>query len=67
MNLIRHFREAFMGLIRHGAMTVSSASAVAYALLFVGIFIIMSINIEQITFSVEESVQIGRASCGERV
>lgn len=58
MNLIRHFREAFMGLIRHGAMTVSSASAVAYALLFVGIFIIMSINIEQITFSVEESVQI---------
>jgi hypothetical protein len=24
-----------MGLIRHGAMTVSSASAVAYALLFV--------------------------------
>lgn len=58
MNLIRHFREAFVGLIRHGAMTVSSASAVAYALLFVGIFLIMSINIEQITFSVEESVQI---------
>lgn len=58
MNLFRHFKEAFVGLIRHGAMTVSSASAVAYALLFVGIFIILSINIEQITYSVEESVQI---------
>lgn len=58
MNLFRHFKEAFLGLIRHGAMTVSSASAVAYALLFVGIFIILSINIEQITYSVEESVQI---------
>ncbi|MDP2814729.1 MAG: permease-like cell division protein FtsX [Erysipelotrichaceae bacterium] len=58
MNLFRHFKEAFLGLVRHGAMTVSSASAVAYALLFVGIFIILSINIEQITYSVEESVQI---------
>ncbi len=58
MNLIRHFKEAFMGLLRHGSMTVSSASAVAYALLFVGVFIILSINIEQITYSVEESVQI---------
>jgi cell division transport system permease protein len=58
MNLFRHFKEAFVGLVRHGAMTVSSASAVAYALLFVGIFIILSINIEQITYSVEESVQI---------
>lgn len=54
----RHFREAFHGLIRHGAMTLSSAAAISLALLFVGIFILISQNIRDITYSIEESVQI---------
>lgn len=56
--IIRVFREGFYGIIRHRAMSLSSASAVTMTLLIVSAFLILSVNIRQIVDSVEGSVQI---------
>lgn len=56
--LLRHFKEAFIGLIRHMAMTLSSMSTISITLLFVGMFLLITMNIQQFTFAVEGSVNI---------
>lgn len=56
--IIRHFREAFIGLIRHLAMTLSSMSTITITLLFVGMFLLITMNIQQFTFAVEGSINI---------
>ena len=56
--ILRVFREGFYGIIRHRAMSLSSASAVTMTLLIVSAFLILSVNIRQIVDSVEGSVQI---------
>lgn len=54
----RHIKEAFVGLFRHIAMTLSSISTIIVVLIFVGVFLIFSSNIEQFTFNIEETVSI---------
>lgn len=56
--IIRHFKEAFTGLIRHMAMTLSSMSTISITLLFVGMFLIITMNVQQFTFAVEGSINI---------
>ncbi|MBS3987904.1 MAG: permease-like cell division protein FtsX [Erysipelothrix sp.] len=56
--ILRHLKEAFIGLIRHMAMTLSSISTITITLLFVGLFLVITLNIEQFTYAVEGSVNI---------
>lgn len=58
MKLGRHIREGFIGILRHGTMSISSATAVTITLLLVSLFLLLTLNIQQITKNVEESVQI---------
>lgn len=54
----RHFREGFKNVIRNGWMSVASIGAVTVTLVLVGTFIILMLNINQMTVKVEEDVQI---------
>lgn len=54
----RHIREGFYGVVRHGAMAVSSASAVTITLCLMSIFFIFSYNVDVIADSIEETLQI---------
>ena len=55
---IRHIKEGFIGLVRHMAMTLSSISSITVTLLFVSLFLMVSVNIEQFTYGIEETVNI---------
>jgi len=56
--IIRPFKEGFMGIIRHLAMSVSSIMAVMVTLFLVSLFLILTVNLQQITDSVQSKVQI---------
>lgn len=56
--ITRHFKEAFFGLIRHGGMTFSSVLAVTITLTLMSFFLMISLNVRQITTSVQGEVQI---------
>jgi len=56
--IARHIREGFYGVSRHGAMAVSSASAVTITLCLMSIFFIFSYNVDVIADSIEETLQI---------
>lgn len=56
--LTRHIKEAFYGLIRHGGMTFSSVLAVTITLTLMSFFLMISMNVRQITQSVQGEVQI---------
>lgn len=58
IKILRAFKEGFQGVKRHRSMSFSSASAVTMTLLIVSVFIILSMNVQQIVTSVEGSVQI---------
>jgi cell division transport system permease protein len=57
-NLGRHTREAFKNIGRNGWMTFASISAVTTTLLLVGAFIVIMMNLNQISTSVKEDVEI---------
>lgn len=54
----RVFREGFLGVKRHGAMSFSSASAVTMTLLIIGAFVLLNANLQHIVTNVEGNVQI---------
>lgn len=54
----RHIKEAFYGLIRHGGMTFSSVLAVTITLTLMSFFLMISMNIRQISQTVQGEVQI---------
>jgi len=56
--IFRVFREGFLGVKRHGAMSFSSASAVTMTLLIIGAFVILNFNLQHIVENVEGNVQI---------
>lgn len=56
--IIRPFKEGFIGLVRHLAMSVSSILAVMVTLFLVSLFLILTVNLQQITDSVQSKVQI---------
>ncbi len=56
--IIRPIKEGFIGIVRHLAMSVSSIMAVMVTLLLVALFLILTINLQQITDSVQSKVQI---------
>ncbi len=56
--IIRPFKEGFVGLIRHLAMSFSSIMAVMITLTIVSLFVMLTVNIQEITQSIEAKVQI---------
>lgn len=54
----RPFKEGFIGLLRHMAMTLSSISSIAVTLLFVSLFLMVTVNIQEFTYGIEETVNI---------
>ncbi len=56
--IIRPFKEGFIGIVRHLAMSISSIMAVMVTLFLVALFLILTVNLQQITDSVQSKVQI---------
>lgn len=54
----RHIKEGFIGVIRHGSMAFSSATAMTITLLLVSVFAILMMNLNSITHEIEQEVQI---------
>jgi cell division transport system permease protein len=54
----RHIREGFIGVKRHFAMAVSSASAITITLLLVGAFAIFALNMAFLTQEIEQSISM---------
>ncbi len=54
----RPIKEAFIGLVRHIAMTLSSISSVTVTLLFVSLLLMVTVNIQRFTYGIEETINI---------
>ena len=54
----RHIKEGFIGVKRHFAMAVSSASAVTITLLLVGFFAAFAVNMAYLTQEIEQSISL---------
>ncbi len=54
----RHIREGFIGVKRHFAMAVSSASAITITILLVGAFAIFALNMAFLTQEIEQSISM---------
>lgn len=58
LRVTRHIKEAFFGLIRHAGMSFSSVLAVTITLTLMSLFLMISLNIRQISENVQDEVQI---------
>jgi len=56
--ITRHLKEAFYGLIRHGGMTFSSVLAVTITLTLMSFFLMISMNVRNISETVQGEIQI---------
>lgn len=54
----RHVKEGFIGVIRHAALSLSSASAVMITLLLISIFLIVTSNLQRMTMNIESAIKI---------
>ena len=55
---IRHIKEGFIGVKRHFAMAISSASAVTITLTMVGVFGILAVNMAYLSQEIEQSISL---------
>ena len=56
--MIRHLTEGIIGAKRNGAMSISTATAVSVTLIIIGLFLGLTINLQNITKGVEEDLKI---------
>lgn len=56
--LARHIRDGFIGVKRHFAMAVSSASAVLITLTIIGVFGTLVVNMAYLTREIEQSISL---------
>ena len=54
----RHIKEGFIGVKRHFAMAISSASAVMITLTMVGVFGILAVNMAYLSKEIEQSISL---------
>lgn len=54
----RHLREGGKNIIRNGWMTFASISSIAISLFILGIFLILSLNVNHLTEQVEQQIEI---------
>ncbi|GAB2719616.1 permease-like cell division protein FtsX [Paenibacillus thermoaerophilus] len=55
---IRHLREGGKSLLRNGWMTFASSSAIAISLFILGVFLLLTVNVNAFADQVESDVQI---------
>lgn len=56
--ILRPIKEAFYGILRHFSMSLSSMMAVTVTLSLVSLFLMLTVNLQQITQTVEDKIQI---------
>lgn len=56
--ILRHFREGFKNVLRNGWMSFASISSIIISLFILGVFLLLSLNINALTGQVESTVQI---------
>lgn len=56
--LLRPIKEAFQGFFRHFSMSFSSMVAVTVTLLLVSLFMVLTVNLQEITSTVDDKIQI---------
>ncbi|ACT04339.1 permease-like cell division protein FtsX [Paenibacillus sp. JDR-2] len=56
--LLRHFREGFKNIIRNGWMSFASISSIFFSLFLLGVFVLLALNINNMTSNIESQVQI---------
>lgn len=56
--IFRHIKDGFLGVFRHFALSLSSISSVTVTLLLMSLFLLLSVNMMDITKSIEQNVQI---------
>ncbi len=54
----RHIKEGFFGVFRHLGMALSSASAVMITLILIGLFLLVTLNLYDMTRTIESSISI---------
>lgn len=54
----RHIYEGFQGVIRHFGMAISSMSTVMITLLLVGVFVVLTYNLQIATKNIENSISL---------
>lgn len=54
----RHIKEGFFGVFRHLGMALSSASAVMITLILIGLFLVVTFNLYDMTKTIEQSISI---------
>ena len=55
---VRHIKEGLIGVRRHFAMAVSSASAVMITLTMIGVFAILAVNMAYLSQEIEQSISL---------
>src|SRR5690606_6529214 len=56
--LSRHFREGSKNIVRNGWMSFASASAIAISLFILGVFLLLSLNVNHFADQIESQVEI---------
>jgi Cell division protein len=56
--LLRHLREGALSLARNGWMSFASVSSIAISLFILGVFLLLSLNVNNLTKQIENQVQI---------
>ncbi len=54
----RHFREGGKNVIRNGWMTFASVSSIAISLLILGVFLLLTLNVNYLAQQIEQQVEI---------
>lgn len=55
---VRHMREASKNVVRNGWMTFASVSSIAISLFILGLFLILSLNVQHLSEQIEKQVEI---------
>ena len=54
----RHVKEGFVGIGRHFSMALSSIASVTITLLLIGVFLMLVVNLNELTKEVEDSISL---------
>ncbi|OUM94994.1 MAG: cell division protein FtsX [Thermobacillus sp. ZCTH02-B1] len=56
--LLRHLREGSLSVVRNGWMSFASISSIAISLFILGVFLLLTLNVNNLTKQIENQVQI---------
>jgi cell division transport system permease protein len=56
--MLRHIREGVKNIVRNGWMTFASVSSIFISLFILGVFLLMALNVNNLTKQIESQVQI---------